>query len=166
MTDLHLESVGPGRVPLAATDDTDLLERVREVVVELLAAVPRSPARLRIRAHDVELELDWAASTTGSVRVEPVPEPAGPQPPVPSGRLVTAPTVGTFYRCPEPGSDPFVQVGDQVRPGQQVAIIEAMKLMNAVEADRSGRVVEVLACDAEPVDFDQPLLLLAPVDGR
>ena len=162
MTDLHLESVGPGRVPLAATDDTDLLERVREVVVELLAAVPRSPARLRIRAHDVELELDWAASTTGSVRVEPVPEPAGPQPPVPSGRLVTAPTVGTFYRCPEPGSDPFVQVGDQVRPGQQVAIIEAMKLMLPVEADTAAVITQVLVEDGQSVEYGQPLFALDP----
>ena len=162
MTDLHLESVGPGRVPLAATDDTDLLERVREVVVELLAAVPRSPARLRIRARDVELELDWAASITGSVRVEPGPEPAGPQPPVPSGRLVTAPTVGTFYRCPEPGSDPFVQVGDQVRPGQQVAIIEAMKLMLPVEADTAAVITQVLVEDGQSVEYGQPLFALDP----
>jgi acetyl-CoA carboxylase biotin carboxyl carrier protein len=59
-----------------------------------------------------------------------------------------------------------VEVGDVVVAGQQVAIIEAMKLMNVVEADTSGRVVEVLVGDAEPVDFDQPLFLLAPVDGR
>ena len=162
MTDLHLESVGPGRVPLAANDDTDLLERVREVVVELLAAVPRSPARLRIRAHDVELELDWPATTTASVRVEPGPEPAGPQPPVPVGLHVTAPTVGTFYRCPEPGSDPFVQVGDQVRPGQQVAIIEAMKLMLPVEADTAAVITQVLVEDGQSVEYGQPLFALDP----
>jgi acetyl-CoA carboxylase biotin carboxyl carrier protein len=74
--------------------------------------------------------------------------------------------VGVFYRAPQPGAEPFVSEGDTVRPGQQVAIIEVMKLMVPVEADRAGRVVEILVDDASPVEHGQPLLLLAPVaDG-
>jgi acetyl-CoA carboxylase biotin carboxyl carrier protein len=70
--------------------------------------------------------------------------------------------VGTFYRAPEPGSAPFVEVGDVVAWGQQLAIIEAMKLMNAIEADCDGRVVEIPVADGSPVEFDQPLVLIDP----
>jgi acetyl-CoA carboxylase biotin carboxyl carrier protein len=69
-------------------------------------------------------------------------------------------TVGTFYRAPEPGAAPFVAEGDTVRPGQQVAIIEAMKLMIPVEAERAGEVVEFLVADRAPVEYGQPLMLL------
>jgi acetyl-CoA carboxylase biotin carboxyl carrier protein len=71
-----------------------------------------------------------------------------------------AETVGTFYRAPEPGAAPFVTEGDQVGPGQQVGIIEAMKLMIPVEAQRGGRVVELLVADRAPVEYGQPLMLL------
>jgi acetyl-CoA carboxylase biotin carboxyl carrier protein len=74
---------------------------------------------------------------------------------------VTAPTVGVFYRSPEPGAPPFVSEGDVVAAGQQVAIIEAMKLMIPVEADRAGRVAAILCADADAVEYGQPLLVLA-----
>jgi len=76
------------------------------------------------------------------------------------GHAITAATVGTFYRAPEQGAPPFVEVGDTVRPGQQVAIVEAMKLMIPVEAGVYGRVREVLVADVQPVEFGEPLLLL------
>ena len=79
---------------------------------------------------------------------------------------VRAPSVGVFYRAPEPGAPPFVGEGDTVRPGQQVAIVEAMKLMLPVEADRAGRVVEVLKRDGEPVEYGEVLFVLAPDDGE
>ncbi|MFC6883301.1 MULTISPECIES: acetyl-CoA carboxylase biotin carboxyl carrier protein [Actinomadura] len=75
---------------------------------------------------------------------------------------VTAPLVGTLYRAPSPGARPFVEVGDDVEEGQQVAIVEAMKLMNPVTAERPGRVVEVLVDDAGTVEYGQPILRLAP----
>ncbi|MBM0277884.1 acetyl-CoA carboxylase biotin carboxyl carrier protein, partial [Micromonospora tarensis] len=67
-----------------------------------------------------------------------------------------------FYRAPEPGAPPFVAVGDLVRPGQPIAIVEAMKLMNEVTAERAGRVVAVLVEDGQPVEYDQPLVELDP----
>jgi acetyl-CoA carboxylase biotin carboxyl carrier protein len=70
-----------------------------------------------------------------------------------------------FYRSPSPGAAAFVKEGDQVVPGQQVAIIEAMKLMLPVEADKPGRVVEVLVKDGASVEFGQPLFRLAPIDS-
>jgi acetyl-CoA carboxylase biotin carboxyl carrier protein len=78
---------------------------------------------------------------------------------------VTAPLVGTFYRAGEPGARPFVEVGDVIQAGQQIAIVEAMKLMNAVESDQAGRVAEILVADAESVEYAQPLILLEPLDG-
>ncbi|RCG26848.1 acetyl-CoA carboxylase biotin carboxyl carrier protein subunit [Sphaerisporangium album] len=80
--------------------------------------------------------------------------------------LVTAPMVGTFYRAREPGAPPFVQVGDLVEAGQQVGVIEAMKLMNAVQAEHAGRVSEIVAEDGTPVQYEEPLLALVPCDAH
>lgn len=73
---------------------------------------------------------------------------------------VTAPMVGTFYIAPSPDSPPFVTVGQQVAPGQTLCIIEAMKMMNQLESDLSGKIVKVLVKDGEPVEYGQPLLLI------
>ena len=70
--------------------------------------------------------------------------------------------VGTFYRASAPGEPPFVDVGDRVQVGQTLCILEAMKLMNEIEADVSGEVVEVLVDNGTPVEFDQPLIRLKP----
>jgi acetyl-CoA carboxylase biotin carboxyl carrier protein len=78
---------------------------------------------------------------------------------------VRSPVVGTFYRAPAPGEDPYVEVGDTVAAGQVVCIVEAMKLMNEIVADVSGEVVEVLAENAGGVEYDQPLLYLRPDAG-
>ena len=74
--------------------------------------------------------------------------------------VVKAPIVGTFYEAPSPDSDPYVGVGDHVSEGDVLCIIEAMKLMNEIEAETSGTIKEVLVEDAEPVEFDQPLFLI------
>lgn len=75
---------------------------------------------------------------------------------------ITSPMVGTFYRSPSPDADPFVQIGDQVAIGQTACIIEAMKLMNDITADKSGKVVQILVKDGEPVEYGQVLMLLEP----
>jgi acetyl-CoA carboxylase biotin carboxyl carrier protein len=74
--------------------------------------------------------------------------------------LVTAPMVGTFYASASPGAKPFVEVGQEVRVGQVLCIIEAMKMMNQIESERAGRVVAVLAKNGEPVEFGQPLFAI------
>ena len=74
--------------------------------------------------------------------------------------VVKAPIVGTFYEAPSPDSDPYVGVGDHVSEGDVLCIIEAMKLMNEIEAETSGTIKEVLVEDAEPVEFDQPLFVI------
>ncbi len=74
-----------------------------------------------------------------------------------AGDFITSPMVGTFYQAPSPGAAPFVKVGDSIKKGSTVAIIEAMKIMNEIEAEFDCKIVEVLVSDGEPVEFDQPL---------
>ncbi len=92
------------------------------------------------------------------------PAPAAPAsaaaPEAPAGKSLNSPMVGTFYRAPSPGADPFVQVGDTVKKGQVVAIIEAMKLLNEVEAEEDGVVREICVENGQPVEYGQPLFIL------
>ena len=76
--------------------------------------------------------------------------------------VVPSPMVGTFYSAPAPGEPPFVEVGDRVKKGQTVCIIEAMKLMNEIETEVSGQVMEILAQNGEPVEYGQPLMRINP----
>ena len=75
---------------------------------------------------------------------------------------VKSPMVGTFYRSPSPDEPPYVDVGDRIRVGQTICIIEAMKLMNEIESEVSGQVMEVLVQNGEPVEYDQPLMRINP----
>ena len=86
-------------------------------------------------------------------------EPPAPAP-APTGHVVKAPMVGTFYRAPNPGASPFVEVGQSVKEGEPVCIIEAMKLLNEIEADKSGVIKEILVENGEPVEYGQPLFLI------
>jgi acetyl-CoA carboxylase biotin carboxyl carrier protein len=74
---------------------------------------------------------------------------------------ITSPFVGTFYRAPSPDAPPFVEEGSKVREGQTLCIVEAMKLMNEIEADCSGDVIEILVENGKPVEFEQPLFRIA-----
>lgn len=92
----------------------------------------------------------------------PSTEPAQPQAPAqPAGHAVTSPMVGTFYRAPAPGAKSFVEVGQSVRKGETVCIVEAMKMMNQIEADQDGTIEAILVEDGEPVEFDQPMLIIS-----
>ena len=76
--------------------------------------------------------------------------------------IIKSPMIGTFYQSPNPESNPFVSVGDNIKPGQTICIIEAMKLFNEIESEVSGKVVKILANDSSPVEFDQPLYEIDP----
>jgi acetyl-CoA carboxylase biotin carboxyl carrier protein len=86
--------------------------------------------------------------------------PATPAPVVPQGHVVTSPMVGTFYLAPSPGAEPFVQVGDTVKEGQTICIIEAMKLLNEIESDKAGVVKEILVDNGQAVEYGQPLFVV------
>ncbi|MFN2360308.1 MAG: acetyl-CoA carboxylase biotin carboxyl carrier protein [Marinobacter sp.] len=86
-------------------------------------------------------------------------EPAKPA--EPSGHAVKSPMVGTFYRSPSPTAKSFVEVGQSVKAGDVVCIVEAMKMMNQIEADKSGTIAEILVENGQPVEFDQPLIIIS-----
>ncbi|MEG3191496.1 acetyl-CoA carboxylase biotin carboxyl carrier protein [Lysobacter sp. D1-1-M9] len=81
-------------------------------------------------------------------------------PDLPDGHVVRAPMVGTFYASPAPDKPPFVTVGQSIRAGETLAIIEAMKMFNPIEADVSGTVLKVMAESGQPIEFDQPLFVI------
>ncbi|MBV9620382.1 MAG: acetyl-CoA carboxylase biotin carboxyl carrier protein [Gammaproteobacteria bacterium] len=86
------------------------------------------------------------------------PEPAAK--PKTNEHVITAPMVGTFYGSPSPGAKPFVEIGDEIKVGQVLCIIEAMKMMNQIEADKAGRITSVMARNGDPVEFGQPLFVV------
>jgi acetyl-CoA carboxylase biotin carboxyl carrier protein len=93
--------------------------------------------------------------------VAPPAAPAAAEAELPvAGHKVEAPMVGTYYACPTPGAKPFVEVGSAVSPGDTLCIIEAMKMMNQIEAEVAGRIVRVLAQNGEPVEFGQTLFVI------
>jgi acetyl-CoA carboxylase biotin carboxyl carrier protein len=92
----------------------------------------------------------------------PAPEAAAPAEPPANGTLVKSPIVGTFYRAPDPNSPPFVSVGDRVKVGQVLCIIEAMKLMNEIEAEMAGEVLKIHPENGQPVQYGDPLFTVRP----
>jgi acetyl-CoA carboxylase biotin carboxyl carrier protein len=79
---------------------------------------------------------------------------------LPAGHVVESPMVGTFYRAPSPGSSPFVEVGQQVKVGDTLCIIEAMKMLNQIESDAEGTVVAILVENGQPVEYGEPLIVI------
>ncbi|NRP94557.1 Biotin carboxyl carrier protein of acetyl-CoA carboxylase [Marinobacterium sp. xm-g-59] len=93
----------------------------------------------------------------------PVAAPAAAEaaPASPAGHTVNSPMVGTFYRSPAPSAPAFIEVGKTVKAGDVICIVEAMKMMNQIEADKSGVIEAILVEDGQPVEFDQPLVVIA-----
>jgi acetyl-CoA carboxylase biotin carboxyl carrier protein len=165
------DSRTPSSPVAGGTEDT--LEVIRRVATTLMADAPRHPTRLRIRAGQASLELSWEAAAAGppaAVRPDDTAIGQEPSAAAPAGdgaadedkHTLRADTLGTFYRSSEPGAKPFVVEGDHVTAGQQIAVIEAMKLMIPVEADRGGRIVEILQPNATAVEYGEPLFVIAP----
>lgn len=150
----------------------EVLDEVIEGTARLLDLVRLSPvSRLSLAVGSVRWEIETSVPTAAPVGPQThlavpavVAEPAGPVEPVPTpGHGVLAPLVGVFYSSARPGTPPFVRVGDRVEAGQQLAIIEAMKMMNEIVADRSGIVREVHTQNEAIVEFGERLFTLEPV---
>jgi acetyl-CoA carboxylase biotin carboxyl carrier protein len=164
----------------ASPDREPSVDAVRRAALELLESLPERPQRMRVRAADVVVDLEWRPAADPASAPARAPEAAPPVTvaalhieqtvgaPAPPADVhhVCAPTIGTFYHAREPGAAPFVSEGDVVHPGQQIGIVEAMKLMMPVEADRRGRVVAVLVKDGQPVEYGEQLLALGPADAE
>jgi acetyl-CoA carboxylase biotin carboxyl carrier protein len=164
--------------PAGEQRQEEMLADLRHQVIRLLAEIPRLPSALRVRIGDVGVELEWNGGTPAA----PAPAVATSLPPgdtiLPAAQptagteeaaqdtseYVCAPTVGVFFRAPQPGSPPFVVEGDSVSAGQQVAIIEAMKLFLPVEAEKAGRVTRILAADGGSVEFGERLIAIDDIE--
>jgi acetyl-CoA carboxylase biotin carboxyl carrier protein len=163
-------------------------EELRVLHAEASALVLDLPGPLRrisVRTGEHSVEIEWP-----DVEATPRPPapPSGPSAPPSAPPSVTsatadgatirestapdedayvvrAPLVGTFYPAPQPGAQPFVAVGDLVEAGQTLAIVEAMKLMNHISAERAGRIAEIVVGSGDPVEYEQPLMRVVPIDG-
>ena len=127
---------------------TEAEGKVRIVKASLPAAPMYTLAGMPMQAAPL------AAAPTASTA--PVVE----APAAPEGKLIKSPMVGTFYRSANPGSKPFVEIGDNIKEGQPVCIIEAMKIMNEIEADCEGKVLRILCENGQAVEFGQPLFVV------
>lgn len=151
-----------------------------EQLRDLLTALHQTDINeLKLKGENFELQVRRGASPDVTIRsvevaaaaapvLTPVVTPevavvaAAPPPTGPKTVDVKSPIVGTLYRSPGPDEPPFISVGERVKVGQTVCIIEAMKIMNEIEAEVSGEVVEILLQNGQPVEFDQPLLRVIP----
>lgn len=140
---------------LESSDIAEIEIREGEESVRISRASSSIPAPIMMQAP--------AVATPAPVLA---PAPAAPAaakeatPPETRGKVIQSPMVGTFYRSPSPSSPVFVEVGQHVKVGDVVCIVEAMKMMNQIEADHAGVVEAILVEDGEPVEFDQPLLTI------
>jgi acetyl-CoA carboxylase biotin carboxyl carrier protein len=117
-------------------------------------------SELDLSTGDVSIRLRGQSATVHTVvsQASHQVELTAAKPEEPAGHLISAPMIGTFYSSPAPGEAPYVQIGDEVEVGQVIGIIEAMKIMNEIIADRPGVVVDVLARNAEAVEYGSPLI--------
>jgi acetyl-CoA carboxylase biotin carboxyl carrier protein len=169
------------------------LAELREQTRALAEELPGTLRRITLRAGGLRVDVEWEGAPATYYAPAPYPAPgyppagyAGPVPGAPEAGgaaeptapaaateagpaaantiPVTAPLVGTYYRASAPGAEPFVKIGDVVEPGQTLAIIEAMKLLNNISAEHRAKVVAIHVDNGDVVEYGQPLMDLEPVD--
>ncbi|NVD05430.1 acetyl-CoA carboxylase biotin carboxyl carrier protein [Vibrio sp. JPW-9-11-11] len=144
-----------------------LIELVEESgIAELEISEGEESVRISRNGTAAPAPVHYAAAPAPVAAPAPAAAPAAPAseaaaaPAAPAGHQVLSPMVGTFYRSPSPDSKAFVEVGQSVSAGDTLCIVEAMKMMNQIEADKSGVVTAILVEDGQPVEFDQPLVVI------
>ena len=144
-----------GRIP-PLSPDPELIRALARMLTETgLSEIEYAVGDQRIRvARGIVAGAPTAAAVSVGTADPVAGEPAG------HPGALTAPMVGTVYLAPEPGAPPFVRIGDTVIAGQTLLIIEAMKVMNEIRAPRPGRIAQIFAADAQPVEYGTPLLLI------
>jgi acetyl-CoA carboxylase biotin carboxyl carrier protein len=143
-----LEESGVSEIEIKEGEESVRISRHPTGVVHTFSAPPAYAAPPPAAA------IATPAATAGSAPAAPSAATHSPD------SVVTAPMVGTFYSAPAPGAKPFVEIGSEVKPGDVLCIIEAMKMMNQIESDKAGRVVSVLAKNGDPVEFGQTLFII------
>ncbi len=126
-------------------------EAVRISRMPVGAVISQIPQQL---THMAPAPAPAPAAAAAAAGEAPVPKPKSNE------HVITAPMVGTFYGSPSPGAKAFVEIGDEIKVGQVLCIIEAMKMMNQIEADKSGRIASIMARNGDPVEFGQPLFVV------
>lgn len=178
MSDSTTETTEGGADPFGLSAVREVLRLIDQSdITELL--IERGDARLHVKRASPGAAI--AASVAGpmvpayaaaplpvsNTPVQPMftPQPAPDGPPVemPAGHTIAAPMVGTFYAAPSPKDPPFVQEGDEVHAGDTIGIVEAMKMMNEIECEVSGRVARILVKNGQPVEYGQPLMVIEPL---
>jgi acetyl-CoA carboxylase biotin carboxyl carrier protein len=142
-----LEESGISEIEISEGEESVRISRYPQPGTVSMAAAPMALAPPAAHAAP-------AVAAPVATSVAPPPAPAS------RGQQVTAPMVGTFYSGPAPGAKPFVEVGSEVKPGDTLCVIEAMKMMNQIESEFAGRVVSVLVENGNPVEFGQPLFVI------
>ena len=141
-----LEESGIDEIEIKEGEESVRISRSSNAAKQMLAAAPYAQAP--------------AAAPAAPAPVAPS-APTAPEEEGPNGHKVTSPMVGTFYRSSSPEAKPFAEVGQTVKAGDTICIIEAMKMMNQIEADVSGVIQAIMVDNADPVEFDQPLFVIA-----
>ncbi len=153
-----LKAVNKSNISVLKIKDGDFEITIKQQSAETEAQVIAAPI---YQAQPVQI-----AQPAAPAPVQAAPAaPAASAPAADSSNAITvkSPMIGTFYRASGPDKAPFVSVGDEIKVGQVLCIVEAMKLFNEIESEVSGRIVKVLIDDASPVEYDQPLFLVEPV---
>jgi acetyl-CoA carboxylase biotin carboxyl carrier protein len=133
---------GDFKIAIKKTDErTMVVQHSQPMMVHSQAAHVHAPAAPAMERHDAPAAKVEAASNFITIK---------------------SPMIGTFYKSPSPEKPAFVQIGDEIKPGQVLCVVEAMKLFNEIESEVSGRIVKILVDNASPVEYDQPLFLVEP----
>ncbi len=145
-----LDLIAESEVDEVSIEEGDFKIKVKKkgAVEHVTYTQPALPAQVAAPATPAAPAQQAAPATESS------PAPAA------SGETVKSPIVGTYYQSPSPDADPFIKPGDKVAKGQTLCIIEAMKIMNEIEAEFAGTIKEILVSDGTPVEFDQPLFII------
>ena len=144
--------------------DTDLVRELAAMLNDTGLSeieVEDGERKIRVSRNMTAIAAPMMAAPVAAAAAAPAPAAAAPSAPAISANAIKSPMVGTAYLTPEPDAAPFVSVGQQVNAGDTVLIIEAMKVMNPIVAATSGTVTEILVQSGQPVEFDQPLLVIA-----
>lgn len=145
-----VEQSGISELEVREGEESVRISRNTGPITQYLSAAPAVPAAAPIAAPAP------AAAAAPAPRTDAAPA----KPAVDNRHVLRAPMVGTFYRTPSPGAKPFVEVGQTVKAGQVLCIIEAMKMLNQIESDKAGVIAEILVDNEKPVEYDQPLFII------
>ncbi len=135
-------------------DEIEIKEGEESVRISRNSGQPVMASQAPTFAAPVAAPVAAAPAPVAPAAAEPAPAAAAPEP---AGHVVKSPMVGTFYRAPSPTSPSFAEVGQTVKVGDVICIVEAMKMMNQIEADKAGTIEAILVENGEPVELDQPL---------